>query len=1092
VEDSVTAGKKKTKAESAGRVPRIEPLPLFSDRPDEAADLMRFGDLSDTLTGMLARAANPTPFVLMVDGRWGAGKTSLMKTVMAALEPAVGRSVLTATGLPPGNTAVALGESEVLRWAPVAVLEAKVGGPWKAYDPASDWPGDGEPSEGQRLAWQRLRWFKDRVCAEDGPKAEDVFASYRPVRRVFFNAWKYRSEKEMFPALAHELLAAMREDGWLARFQAFVQEVAGADWREAVAKVAESVPYGGGALSAVIERPAWLSDIALYDRARPFLQGLTSAWSTSWALTADSRPRRLIEMLRDDVRNVRAHLRGLRGQTEPASTELPGIVAVFVDDLDRCPPEHVREVLKAMNLLVDLEGCAFVLGADRGRVAEALRAAKDGQRERSAYGEQFLGKIVQLHLALPEPREDEIGVYLGRLLEQAAARHTGAAGSQVLECLQRHRDLLVAGAPPNPRRVKEMLNQAVAQLAIVGRSTPEPGWETPLLKYLLVSFQMLPPLRDDRDLLRKLEDLAVAEATDPRAEVRGENAKAASVADIDRREIEELIPDQEDRAVARLMGRDDPRVWGRILAVLRWSAEEGQPPIPVGDWLDRQATPVLPRSVASAPSEVDEDALSEVLAERAEETKRRKERRAEVSPGLRRLVESLFEAAPGESTLQSARVFRDAITDLSLEWSEAVAEALPEVVEPLVGSSDDAGRLARVAQSVLAAALDDPGLARRADTMNFAMAVRDTALDRRVDLERSPSDAVYLFVDLGRSPSDAVDPFVDLFQTAEGDIVRRQLPPEAGAGLAGALAAEPEGDIWGKPVQAVSLSDVLQPVVCTEASALLRKGVEVWLVVPPGPFVAGGLEWDDESPVRVEAVERPILIARDPVTVPEFEQFVGDGYAVEGDPDQVWGPLREASLGVLGDRRQPKNWSEQLDRQRDAEEGHQYPVVGVTWFEAAAFCRWRNLERCKTPDGPYRLPSEAEWEKAARGALGCPWPWGSRWIPELVVCNEEGAPSRRSLAPVGVNLNESLLGVRGMAGNCLEWTSTRWQEPGFGQTVDRSKYHEVGGGTRIAMRGGSFIGDRRIVRCAFRLWNDAWDVYLNRGFRCVRDVSDAP
>jgi serine/threonine-protein kinase len=149
------------------------------------------------------------------------------------------------------------------------------------------------------------------------------------------------------------------------------------------------------------------------------------------------------------------------------------------------------------------------------------------------------------------------------------------------------------------------------------------------------------------------------------------------------------------------------------------------------------------------------------------------------------------------------------------------------------------------------------------------------------------------------------------------------------------------------------------------------------------------------------------------------------------------------------------------------------PVVGVSWHDAMAYCAWRGAR-----DGRrYRLPTETEWEKAARGVDGRWFPWGWRFDPSL--CNMENSRRERP-APVLVEefpADRSVYGVRGTAGNVEEWTSTELVE-------GRGARARVG---RV-VRGGGWNGVSSYVRCAAR-YDYAADTCSDIvGFRLAHDL----
>jgi formylglycine-generating enzyme required for sulfatase activity len=161
----------------------------------------------------------------------------------------------------------------------------------------------------------------------------------------------------------------------------------------------------------------------------------------------------------------------------------------------------------------------------------------------------------------------------------------------------------------------------------------------------------------------------------------------------------------------------------------------------------------------------------------------------------------------------------------------------------------------------------------------------------------------------------------------------------------------------------------------------------------------------------------------------------------------------------------PYNWSGKTPPK--GKENH--PVGLVSWHDARAYCKWLSEVTGKL----YRLPSEAEWEKAARGTDGRIYPWGNRWKKKR--CNTEEGVEWETTPVDAYPSGASPYGCLDMAGNMWEWTLSLWGEdygrPESGYLYDPDDGREnVEAGDEIyrVVRSGSWSDDRHDARCAFR------------------------
>lgn len=220
--------------------------------------------------------------------------------------------------------------------------------------------------------------------------------------------------------------------------------------------------------------------------------------------------------------------------------------------------------------------------------------------------------------------------------------------------------------------------------------------------------------------------------------------------------------------------------------------------------------------------------------------------------------------------------------------------------------------------------------------------------------------------------------------------------------------------------------------------------------IPEGWFVMGSDEGqDDERPVHrvwVDAFD----IGAYPVTRAEYARFLdATGHTV------------------------PRDWV-------PAPAGPDLPVVGVSWLDARAYCAWRSAA-----DGAIRLPTEAEWERAARGGLeGQRYPWGETipsWIP--------GQGRGPQPGPWAVTLGEpNAFGVWGITANVHEWCEDWYSATFYGASPERNPTGPPAGVRRVS-RGGSWRHAVTLTTSAARSRLDPSFRYTDYGFRVARNAT---
>lgn len=241
--------------------------------------------------------------------------------------------------------------------------------------------------------------------------------------------------------------------------------------------------------------------------------------------------------------------------------------------------------------------------------------------------------------------------------------------------------------------------------------------------------------------------------------------------------------------------------------------------------------------------------------------------------------------------------------------------------------------------------------------------------------------------------------------------------------------------------------------------------LEGMVFIPGGVFRMGdkddkdGMGSGNELPhhdVELDA----FFMDRTEVTNAKYKEFVDAGGYTNVEFKSYWGTDGWDFVRELY-RKNPELWDEEgLNKPA-------YPIVKASWYEANAYCRWRKK----------RLPTEAEWEKAAGGPEGYKWPFGNT--------SDEAKPSQGSLSPVGT-YDPNGYGLLDMNGNVWEWCSDWHEDTYYNDSLSKNPKGPDNGKYK-SVRGGAWAASPWLMRVSFRLMNLPVERAFNLGFRCAKD-----
>jgi formylglycine-generating enzyme required for sulfatase activity/class 3 adenylate cyclase len=287
--------------------------------------------------------------------------------------------------------------------------------------------------------------------------------------------------------------------------------------------------------------------------------------------------------------------------------------------------------------------------------------------------------------------------------------------------------------------------------------------------------------------------------------------------------------------------------------------------------------------------------------------------------------------------------------------------------------------------------------------------------------------------------------------TATSSVALSQIPPAAPPPPVGIRspelsAAPPPSASAAAPDGKPGAVEPKTAMVAPRAVPSPRKEPEM-VELPGGSFMMGGNDDPSERPAHRVTV-KPFSIGRFPVTVAEWQKCVSvsacDDVGAGDDPAA--------------------------------------PVTNVSWSDAAKFAAWLSKETGKA----YRLPTEAEWEYAARANTSTKYWWGNEVAMGVADCKGCGTPGydARHPTPVG-QFPPNPFGLHDMTGTVAEWVSDCWHRDYHGAPANGSSW-DAGDCRTHVLRGGSWENDPSYMRSASREWYDTTVRYPTHGFRVAR------
>lgn len=274
---------------------------------------------------------------------------------------------------------------------------------------------------------------------------------YRDCKTVWFQAWKYKEEDEILAALIEEIFKSMKNEGFFEGCKAEIEKLTKKLNMGKVAGAVTKLISGGQVdINEFFSELEYKEKLGFYDTFQKFFDDLLWTY-LKW------RPKIC---------------------TDETIDEEKGVLVIFIDDLDRCPPEKILKVLETIKLFMDKKGCIFVIGAANDIIEKAL----EGSYRKEDAG-KFMDKIVQVTFNLPQIPVEDFESFIEKI------------NPEIKDAVTPHLKIIVPTMKNNPRRLKRFLNNVNLQEGLLNNK----GIQVPykhLLYWNIIDY-VYPSLRDD-------------------------------------------------------------------------------------------------------------------------------------------------------------------------------------------------------------------------------------------------------------------------------------------------------------------------------------------------------------------------------------------------------------------------------------------------------------------------------------------------------------------------------------------------------------------------------------------------------------------